>query len=128
MIVWRLDAAPARFGLDDLREAAMTWSASAPLWFDGWAGPLRVAVVGVSGYVAIAALLRISGKRTLGKFNAFDWVGTVAIGSTLANLMLSPDVPLFTGLTALGLLVLIQFLFSYVAMRSERLRSWMRSD
>jgi uncharacterized membrane protein YcaP (DUF421 family) len=95
----------------------MTAALNSGIWFDGWAGPLRVVVVGVCGYLAIAALLRISGKRTLGKFNAFDWVGTVAIGSTLANLLLSPDTPLVTGLTALGLLVLLQFLFSYVAMR-----------
>src|SRR5947209_20202461 len=95
----------------------MNRDASSPIWFDGWSGPLRVIIVGVCGYVAIAALLRISGKRTLGKFNAFDWVGTVAIGSTLANLLLSPKVSLVTGLTALALLVLLQFLFSYVAMR-----------
>jgi uncharacterized membrane protein YcaP (DUF421 family) len=37
-------------------------------------------------------LLRVSGKRTLSKLNAFDLVVTVALGSTLATVLLSKGV------------------------------------
>jgi hypothetical protein len=46
--------------------------------FDSWSGLGRVLLVGPLAYVALVAILRISGKRTLTKLNAFDLVVTVA--------------------------------------------------
>ena len=40
--------------------------------FDSWNGLGRVLLVGVLAYVSIVVLLRVSGKRTLTKLNAFD--------------------------------------------------------
>ncbi|MDP9439064.1 MAG: DUF421 domain-containing protein, partial [Actinomycetota bacterium] len=57
--------------------------------FDSWVGLFRVAAVGTAAYFALVLLLRISGKRTLSKINAFDLVVTVALGSTLATVLLS---------------------------------------
>jgi uncharacterized membrane protein YcaP (DUF421 family) len=57
--------------------------------FDDWAALGRVLLVGTAAYVSLVAILRISGKRTLTKFNAFDFVVTVALGSTLATVLLS---------------------------------------
>ena len=57
-----------------------------------------------SRYVALIALLRISGKRTLAKLNALDLVVTVALGSTLATVLLSSTVALVEGITTLALL------------------------
>ena len=51
------------------------------------------------------ALLRVSGKRTLAKLNAFDLVVTVALGSTLATVLLSQSVALADGLLGFALLV-----------------------
>ena len=56
--------------------------------FDSWAGLGRTLLVGPLAYVALVLLLRISGKRTLTKLNAFDLVVTVALGSTLATVQL----------------------------------------
>lgn len=53
---------------------------------------LRVLVVGASGYVLLIVFLRISGKRTLTKMNAFDLVVTVALGSTLVTTLLPQSV------------------------------------
>lgn len=52
--------------------------------FQGWPGLARTAVVGSMAYAGLVLFLRISGKRTLSKLNAFDLVVTVALGSTLA--------------------------------------------
>ena len=56
--------------------------------FDDWGSLGRVLLVGTAAYVSLVAILRISGKRMLTKFNAFDFVVTVALGSTLATVLL----------------------------------------
>jgi uncharacterized membrane protein YcaP (DUF421 family) len=53
------------------------------LFFSGWPGLVRTLVLGVLSYLLLIAILRVSGKRTLSKMNAFDLVVTVALGSTL---------------------------------------------
>ncbi len=73
--------------------------------FDSWLSLGRTAVVGVLAYLALVLLLRVSGKRTLSKMNAFDLVVTVALGSTLATVLLSTDVALATGILAFTLLI-----------------------
>ena len=83
------------------------------MFFDTWHGLLRVIVVGVLAYAAVVAILRISGKRTLAKMNAFDLVVTVALGSTLATIILSKGVALLEGLLALALLALLQFVIAW---------------
>ena len=65
-----------------------------PLFLDNWQTLLRTLIVGVSAYVSLVLLLRISGRRTLSKMNAFDMVVTVALGSTLATILLNRDVAL----------------------------------
>lgn len=70
------------------------------MFFDGWSGLLRVAVVGALAHAAPVALLRVSGKRALSKLNAFDVVVAAALGSTLATALLSRAVALAEGLLA----------------------------
>ncbi len=89
---------------------------------------LRTVVVGVLAYVTLIATLRVSGKRTLAKLNAFDLVVTVAFGSVLATALLSPDVSLLSGATAIVLLALVQFLVSWTAMRSERVERAIKNE
>jgi hypothetical protein len=67
--------------------------------FDGWFGLPRVVVAGTAAHAALVPLLRVSGKRTLAKLNAFDLVVTVAPGSTLATVLLSESVALAKGAT-----------------------------
>ncbi len=85
--------------------------------FDSWTGLGRVLLVGVLAYAALVLILRISGKRTLTKLNAFDLVVTVALGSTLATVLLSKDVALAEGVLALALLVLLQFAITWASVR-----------
>ena len=87
------------------------------MWFDDWSDILRVLVVGTAAYVGLVALLRVSGKRTLAKLNAFDLVVTVAFGSTLATILLSSDVSYAEGVTALILLAVLQFVAALISSR-----------
>lgn len=98
------------------------------MFFDGWYGLLRVVLVGASAYAALVMMLRVSGKRTLSKMNAFDFVVTVALGSTLASVLLSKDVPLAEGVLALALLVSLQYLITWMSVRSSLVDRVVKSD
>jgi uncharacterized membrane protein YcaP (DUF421 family) len=98
------------------------------MFFEGWTNVVRVLVVGTLAYLSLVVLLRFSGKRTLSKMNAFDLVVTVAIGSTLATVILSPDTALVEGVTALALLVGLQFAITWLSVRSERVSKLVKSQ
>lgn len=97
------------------------------MWFDSWSDLIRVVAVGAPAYAALVVLLRVFGKRTLSKMNAFDFVITVAMGSTLATILLSADVSLAEGVTALALLILLQFLITWSSVRSKTIRRLVKS-
>jgi uncharacterized membrane protein YcaP (DUF421 family) len=82
----------------------------------------RVLVVGVLAYITFGLFLRLSGKRTLSKMNAFDFVVTVAPGSTLATVLLTEDVALADGALAFALLVGLQFVVTWSSVRARWVR------
>lgn len=98
------------------------------MFFDSWMGLGRVAVVGVLAYATLVFLLRVSGKRTLSKLNAFDLVITVALGSTLATILLSKDVALIEGVLAFGVLIFLQFIITWTSVRSARVQCLIKAQ
>ena len=96
--------------------------------FHGWTPILRTALVGTLAFAALVATLRISGKRTLAKLNAFDLVVTVALGSALATVLLSPDVALAQGVVAFATLIALQFAVAWISVRSPRVARLVRSE
>jgi uncharacterized membrane protein YcaP (DUF421 family) len=98
------------------------------MFFDSWFGLLRVVIVGSLAYIALVLLLRVSGKRTLAKMNAFDLVVTVSLGSTLATVLLSKDVVLAEGIVAFVLLIVLQFAVAWLVVRSERIERLVNAE
>lgn len=96
--------------------------------YQGWPGIARTIVVGGLAYLALIVSLRVSGKRTLAKLNAFDLVVTVALGSILASILLSEDVALAEGVTAFTLLIVLQYAVTFASVRSERIARLVRSE
>lgn len=96
--------------------------------FDSWTGLGRVLLVGILAYVALVAILRISGKRTLTKLNAFDLVVTVALGSTLATVLLSKDIALLEGILAMAVLVFLQYAITWTSVRQPLVRRLVKSE
>ncbi|MDQ2076757.1 DUF421 domain-containing protein [Marinimicrobium sp. ABcell2] len=92
------------------------------MFFDGWESLLRTLVVGILAYIALILFLRLSGKRTLSKMNAFDFVITVALGSTLATVLLTKDVALAEGALAFALLIALQFVVTWSSVRAGWIR------
>lgn len=97
------------------------------MFFNGWENVARVLVIGALAYVALIALLRVSGKRTLSKMNAFDLIVTVALGSTLATIVLSKDVALSEGVTAFLTLIGLQYVIAWLSLRSATIRNIVKS-
>ncbi len=98
------------------------------MFFQSWSDMLRTVIVGTLAYTLLILFLRISGKRTLAKLNAFDLIVTVALGSTLATIILSDDVALAEGITALLLLIALQYVVTFLSVRSQRFARLVRSE
>ncbi|WP_066686451.1 DUF421 domain-containing protein [Caulobacter sp. CCH9-E1] len=85
------------------------------MFFDTLHDLIRVAVVSTLAYAWLVLVLRVAGKRALSKLNAFDLVVTVALGSTLASVLLTKDVALLEGALAFCMLAVLQRAVSRVS-------------
>jgi uncharacterized membrane protein YcaP (DUF421 family) len=92
------------------------------VWFESWGRVGTTFAAGATIYVFVVAMLRISGKRTLAKLNAFDFVVTIALGSTVASAVVSREVPLAEAAAALTTLVGLQFAVAWIATRWRWIR------
>jgi uncharacterized membrane protein YcaP (DUF421 family) len=98
------------------------------MFFTDWESLIRIVIVGISAYVGIIFLLRLFGKRTLSKMNAFDFIITVAMGSVLSAVILNKDLVLVEGLTAFFLLVFMQYVMSWLSIRSKTVRDLIKAE
>ena len=96
--------------------------------FDNATQIINILVTGSLVYFGLIIMLRLSGKRTLVQMNAFDFIVTVALGSTLATAVLSKDTPLAEGLTGLALLILLQFILSWLYIRVPFINRLIKSE
>lgn len=96
--------------------------------FGGWSGILDTLIVGTLSYFGTIILLRISGKRTLSKWNSFDFVVTIAFGSILASALLSDKTRFTQAMVAIGILVLLQFVITWLAVRSGAIQTLIKSE
>ena len=98
------------------------------MFFDNWFGLIRVVVIGVTAYAALVMLLRVSGKRTLGKMNAFDLVVTVALGSAFATVVLDKSIPLAEGVVSFAVLIALQYVITWLSVRVRWVRALVKSE
>lgn len=98
------------------------------MFFSNWSFLLRVLVVSISAYMLLVASLRLSGKRTLSQLNAFDFVVTVALGSTLATTILNSSIGLADGILALFLLIFLQLAVAWLSVRSNAFAKIVKSE
>jgi uncharacterized membrane protein YcaP (DUF421 family) len=100
---------------------------SAAWFWSGWEGPARVLVMGILSYAFLILILRATGKRTLSKMNAFDFIITVASGSTFAAVLLNDRISLAEGATAFVVLVVMQYGVAWASARSGRVERIVKS-
>ncbi len=85
-------------------------------------------ILGTIAYVAIIVMLRLSGKRTLSKWNAFDFVVTIAFGSILSSILLSTKDSFGTGILGFALLVLFQYILTWISARSSLVQKLVKAE
>jgi len=83
--------------------------------FNGWAPLIHIAIVGLVGYVTLILFLRLSGKRTLSRMNAYDMVMTMALGSVLTKAMLTKEQSVAETVFAISILIFFQYAVSFAA-------------
>jgi uncharacterized membrane protein YcaP (DUF421 family) len=97
-----------------IKEPAM---AVQDMFFSGWSELGRTVVVGTLAYIAVVLLLRGVGKRALTKMRAYDFVVTVALGSSLATALLSSQVKIDKAVLGFALLLGLQRLVAWLSTR-----------
>ena len=98
-------------------------------WFFGsWSVLLKTVIVGLSCYVSLIFLLRVSGKRTLSKMNMFDFIVTVALGSIMASTLVSKEVTYLQGVVAFATLIGAQYLVTLLSTRSRAFHEFIQAS
>jgi uncharacterized membrane protein YcaP (DUF421 family) len=82
-----------------------------------WTDLAVIPVSAIAVYLAVIALTRLAGVRSLAKMSSFDFAATVAVGSTVASVALG-SAPLLSGLLVLALLFGLQYLVASLRRRS----------
>jgi len=74
-------------------------------------------IIAFISYIIVLFLLRLSGKRTLLKMNAFDFIITVSLGAVFGNMLMNYEDSLMRGIYVIFLLLLFQFFSSLLSAR-----------
>lgn len=93
-----------------------------PIYFKSWESLGSTFIITILAYIIMILLLRVSGKRTLSKMNAFDFIVTIALGSSLATVALNRNVPLAEGALVFFLLIFLQYLITWISVRTNSFR------
>lgn len=88
-------------------------------WIYSSSDPLLQTLIGcLIIFIVIIALTRLIGLRSFAKFTAYDFAFTVAIGSIISSTLTSKT-SLAHGSIAIGGLLIITFIFSYLQRKSS---------
>ena len=98
------------------------------IFFNNWQSLGRTFIITILGYIIMILFLRVSGKRTLSKMNAFDFIVTIALGSSLATVALNKSVPLIEGALVFFLLIFLQFTITWISVRTGKFRNLVTSQ
>lgn len=81
-----------------------------------WHYLLRACVV----YFVLLALIRASGKRSMGQFTSFDMLLVVLLGNAVQNALLGTDTTVGGGLILAATLIALNWGVGYMSSRSDR--------
>lgn len=88
----------------DMFQLAMPW----------WEFTVRACVV----YFILLAMIRASGKRTMGQFTPFDMLLVVLLGNAVQNALLGKDTSVGGGLLLAASLIFLNWIVGFVSARS----------
>lgn len=94
----------------EMFELAMPW----------WAFVLRACVV----YFLLLAMIRMTGKRTMGQFTPFDMLLVVLLGNAVQNALLGQDTSVGGGLLLAATLIALNWIVGLASARSAKVERW----
>lgn len=97
--------------LTEMFDLAMPW----------WIFMLRACVV----YFVLLAMIRMSGKRTMGQFTSFDMLLVVLLGNAVQNALLGKDTSVGGGMLLAATLISLNWVVGYFSARSEKVEALM---
>ena len=89
-----------------------------------WEFVLRAVVV----YVVLLAMIRLSGKRTMGQFTSFDMLLIVLLGNAVQNALLGADTSMAGGLLLAATLMTLNWMVGFVTARSKRVERLLEGE
>lgn len=92
------------------------------MFFDDWQSLLRAFILTILAYFTLIIFIRVSGKRTLSKMNAFDFLVTIALGSCLAAVSLNKNIALAEGALVYFTLIFLQFIITWTSVRVKQVK------
>ena len=100
------------------------------MWFLDFRYLTDIFLAALVAYFAVVIILRVFGKRSLAKWNMFDFVVTIALGSTLATAVMSTgdNGQLRKGLFGFLFLTGLQFVVTWLSVRFEWIANLLKSQ
>ena len=98
-----------------------------------FSGPDLLGALTIAGkttviYIAMILGLRLLGKRELGQLSIYDLVLIIVISNSVQNAMVGRDTTLLGGLIAALTLLILNRVFTWFMVRSDRIRNWMEGE
>lgn len=67
----------------------------------------KIAATGLIVFAVTVGYARLAGLRAFAKMSNVDFASTIAVGSTMASVIIDPGIPILSGVAALGVLFLL---------------------
>lgn len=101
-----------------------TFSEMFDLAMPWWAFVLRACVV----YFILLAMIRMTGKRTMGQFTPFDMLLVVLLGNAVQNALLGQDTSVGGGLLLAATLIALNWIVGLASARSPKVERWVEGS
>ncbi|MCR6625947.1 MAG: DUF421 domain-containing protein [Pseudoxanthomonas sp.] len=89
-----------------------------------WAFVLRACLV----YFLLLAMIRMTGKRTMGQFTPFDMLLVVLLGNAVQNALLGQDTSVGGGLLLAATLIALNWIVGLASARSPKVERWVEGS
>jgi len=76
-------------------------------------------------YLFLVGLLRVTGKREIGRLGAIDLVGVIMISEAAIIIIADGKIPFVVGVTPVALIGALQWVFAYLSLKDKRVRNLM---
>ena len=75
------------------------------------------------GFFVLLILTRLIGKKQLGQLNIFTYITGIAIGNMAGEMILHPEVKIFTGILGMTIWTVLIFVVEFIGLKSGKVRS-----